>query len=279
MFLDRVPSLRERIVQTLARYGALSAQDLRREIERNYRRCSLQGIYLELTHLQEAGVIIKSQRDFELSVPWVCRMTQFADEMGDTFFNRERGSNTLPEEGEMLQVTFSQSRRADAFWMQSVLSVLAAVDDKRLFQWLPHPWHHLTHNPGVNHFEAALRRLKARDFIIVGGDTYLDRLASKGWARDVFTYSHAPGPFHAKMAEPTSVVGNFVIRTVYTVAFMNEVDRYFLSVRRAADLVAADVLALFGTRMKLTVRIEHNPEKSKRLREKFLRYFGERDET
>jgi hypothetical protein len=277
MFLETSPSLRELIVRALAHFGPLRAQDLRREIERHHRSCSLQGVYLELTHLVEAGVIVKGQRYFELSVPWVCRLTQFADDTGDTFFQRERRGNNLPEEGEVLQVTFSQVRRADAFWMQSVLSVLSANDDKRLFQWLPHPWYHLTQSSPGNDFETALRRLKAKDFVIVGGDTYLDRLATADWAPDIFTYSHAAGPFHAKMNEPGSLVGNFIIRTIYSAKFMHSVDRYFTSVKRARDIVASDVLTLFGERMKLTVRIENDPMKAKRLRGKYLRYFGERE--
>lgn len=275
MFLDSNASLRELLVIALAQRRECTADRLRVLICERHRKCSLQAVYLELGKLMQAGVVLKVKDRYELTLSWVSKLEEFACCTADDYFSRPSKLFQLPAPGKKLRLVFSDLKRCDRFWMQSMIKLLETSATKQMFQWLPHPWHQLVHGPTGGEFEKTLRRIGAKDYIIVGGDSYLDRQARKSWAGDIFVHSAAPGPFACERTDYISISGDFILTTSYPLKIVKMIDRYFCEVVSRAEVNARALAPIFASKMKIVVKLEHNPKEAEKFRRKFLRYFGE----
>lgn len=71
MLLGSFNNIDNLIVILLARKGSLSAKELFKIVNKNYKKSSIQAIYKELRKLIDEGVVWKSKDLYGLSAAWV----------------------------------------------------------------------------------------------------------------------------------------------------------------------------------------------------------------
>jgi hypothetical protein len=243
-------------------------------VAKSFRSCSLQAVYLELKHLTEAGVVIKIKDRFDLSIVWVCKLFEFSNRLSEVYFAGPSTLFAIPDVGQKVVLNFSDPKWADLFWMQCVSKLVAVSKSKQMFQWVPHPWHRLIMPRVSQEFESVFRHVQARDYIIVGGATYLDRQAFKEWPRDLYEYSAVKGPFHSDRSSYMTLIGEMILIQRYQARFIKEVDAYFDRITAASQVKGSDLFQIFGQKTPVRVTLEHNAAKAETLRRKFKRYFG-----
>jgi hypothetical protein len=274
MFIHKAGGIRDRILYAFAKRGDMTAKELHESVMRGGGACTLQAVYKELAGLEDEGIVLKVQQGYGLALPWVVSLLEFNDELSRSFHQGRFSSFQLPAIHERCSWRFSSIRRSDQFWMQVMLTLLQECAPRRMFQWLPHPWHLLFYGEGSSTFERALRYVGGRSYIIVGGETFLDRQAVATWSPEVFIHSFAPGPFERERTDYFSIVGDFVLTTSYQPRLVNEVDRYYQRITRYSQMKRSEVDELFSISSRIDVKLEHSPTKARRLMRKFSDYFG-----
>ena len=274
MFLHTERKLRENILLILSRGKRLTVRQIAGRLVQAKHDYSTSALYKELAGLQDAGVVVKVDGRFSISTAWILTLDSFVNILKNSHLQSNHLGAILPAEGERRRWTFRSIEACDRFWVELMLALLKQPQVSRLYQWLPHPWHQLLHYELGNQFEAALRALDATNYVIVGGDTYLDRRATRSWSKDVFLYSHSPGPFAKETTSYVNVVDSYVLYTTYPAVLCKEIDQVFRSVTCLADLKSYPVAAIFQKSISIKMRLENNPAKAKRLRSKFEDYFG-----
>ena len=273
MYLKQTSTLQESIIESLAARPQRTVEELRERCTRLLRPVSVQAIYKELRKLQVRGVVVKAGTRYSLTLSWVLRVLRLSDVLEKSYFIRKEGIIPIPQKGDSVRWRFSDLKRLDDFWVQAMLVLTKQSGTTAIYQWVPQPWFHLAQHQKELQFQQTAKTLGMRVFMILGGRNFLVRGFPKYWARDVYTYSLATGPFEHLRRVYLNIIGDFVLRITLDKRTAATIDQIFTTVRSVKDLRPSTIFDLFGQKASITVRLYHRPSMASSLRIRFERYF------
>lgn len=274
MLLQTDQKLEEYIVGLLAEKESATASWLHQQVMRVGRQCSLQAIYKELSKLQKVGVVVKVKNKFSLRLTWVMDLVSLTDQMYDTHLQNPPYESILPAEGEKRTWVFYDLLKMDDFWAHVTVALFRHSKMKILFEWIPHPWFYLVIHDKQIQFQKASRITGRKFHMIIGGQTYLDKLCIQYWPEDLYEYSFAESPFSGDNATYLDVIDDYVLTIKLTGKTAAAIDRLYESIRTAEDVELGRILEVLTSRTKVTLTLERNPKKASKLIRKFTDFFG-----
>lgn len=266
--------LEERALRNLARFPGATAQELHRQIIRSGTPVTLRGVFKVLSSLRRKKVVIKVGNAYSLRLSWVIELRAFTDQVLQNYRSKSLFYTLIPARGKSLTWRFPDPAMADDFWRQLALSLFDRTKKKNMFYWIKHAWFQLPSVEQELRFQEVLRSNNYKIYIIVEGDTYLDRSECKDWPHNPYIVSHAASPFQNATWGSLSVLGEYIVTLNFDAYIRNEIDAFFSRVRSARDLDLGAINRLLQLKGRCAVRLEHAPEKARKLKAKFARYFG-----
>lgn len=266
--------LEELLIRELALIQSASVLELQKRIAKRTRRYSLPGMYKALNKLRDDGVVYKEGDRFGLSLYWVLNFSHLAESLLETHVRKATHETLLPEEGEKITWRFSRLLPYDDFWIHILLVMLNGSPGSILYQWIPHPWFHLFQSDKGHSLVDALKAARYQMYNIIGGATYLDRRAAEITSPGVYEYAYPEGPFEGQMDRYYSVVENYVLTHKIDPRTVRNIENLFREATSKKELKLPQVMGLVQQPVKITLVLEHNKQKSKRLLRKFADYFG-----
>lgn len=274
MILGKQISLSEAIVAILANQENASAKELHREICRTRRPYSLVAVYKELARLQSEGILAKAADSYSLKLTWVINATGFFNQMFKFHFHRCPYKNLIPAANESFTWRFTDFSKVDDLWEQILFALFARSKQKILLSWMPHPWYHLTDDDKQGPYENAMRAMNIKIFRIIGGRTFLDRESIQHWTEPVYAVSLARSPFDGDLCHYIDVIDDYVLTIKLNDQTASLLEDLYNSVESRESLATAPQRKIFSNPVKITVKLQHNQRKARRLQKQFREFWG-----
>ncbi len=273
MLLQNRPTIEELLVKLLAKKANLSAKDLLVAINAQGFNYSLRGVYKELVKLENEGVILKSRSTYSLHLSWLTNLLSFADSAYDIYTEPKYLEQALSLGEKKVTHRFTKVRRLDLFWIQLMSALHQIYPKDPLFLWCPYQWFNLMHDYNINLFFSASDLTGTKRYQIIGGENFLNKKALEGLPKQG-VYSLRDSPFSDEMNVYYSILGDVCITVKFDQGFNSRIEELFSSVKSESDLKAYDLNAVFGPDIKGSLVIENSEIKSRRLKKKFIEFFG-----
>ena len=273
MLVSKYQKLEERVVAALAAHPLSTATTLQKEIAVLDRLYTIQAIYQELRKLIRAGVVAKFDDAYSLRFDWLLELSRFSKITYEAHTRTGQLTKIIPEKGKSVRWRFQSLNEAVLLWTQLVFALLEKSDDQILYEYLPHVWFHLVqwHDEGI--FERAIREAGFTQYVIVVGDTYLDRLFEHFFQERPGEYSFGNDPFGKHGLEYISVVGSYIVTVVINGKTQKQIETLYTSVTNSKDISISDIVTLFEKGNRVTLKVQHSEMQAKKLRRKFDRFF------
>jgi hypothetical protein len=273
MLLQKSPSIEELIVQILSKEGDLQPKGINDRIIQSGYAYSQRGIYKELKKLESEGVIFKSSKGYSLQLTWIINILNFADQAYETSTKFTPLKQILQEESLKTVYRFNNLRRMDLFWIQTLMTLHQMNPKEPLFLWCPFQWFDLVHNHATNSFYSASDITSAKRYHIIGDDSFLSRKALEALPKNGH-YSFSESPFSKEKNTYYAVIASTVITVKLDTPGTERIASLFDRVKNNQDLKKENISQIFNQKVKVSLTIENNMLKSKKLRKKFCDFFG-----
>ncbi len=273
MLLGTNQRLAELIIQCFRSSPQLSQRDIYGKITET-RKITDRAVFKELANLVDQGVLVRFKGKYAIKVTWILELLELGDELTKQALHPRSLDLQVPVPGEKLRWRFRDLRRMDTFWVQLMFVLFSISKTKQMYVWCPHFWFHLL---DLKKEFQAMRAMKAggnRHAIILGSDTYLDKLPTRYWNKSVYEWSTAIGPFEGEDRRYLDVIDDFVLTVLFSQRFVDDLQALFQRVRGDKDLRAENFRAFFDRSNNVVLTLENNPTKARRLTKKFKDYFG-----
>jgi hypothetical protein len=273
MILGTNEKLAELIIHCFRRQPQLSQREIFSQL-RTTKKVSERAVFKELAKLVEQGILVRVKGRYAVKVTWILELLELGDDLTKQSLHRKSLDIQVPEPGGRLRWKFNDLRRMDAFWVQLMFVLFSISKRKQMYVWSPHFWFHLL---DLKKELQAMRAMKTggnKHFLIIGSDSYLDKLPARYWNKHVYDWSYAVGPFEGEDRRYIDVIDDYVLTVLFTPQFVKELDALLDRVRNEHDLQKIDLNTFFNKRTMVTLTLENNPAKAKRLTKKFKEFFG-----
>ena len=145
---------------------------------------------------------------------------------------------------------------------------------KILLGWNPHPWFHLVQTKQEEQYIKSLKLAKSKLYLIVGGDSFLDRWTEKFWDKKMIEYSFGKSDFYNERSTYFNVVDDYVITVKLDPKISQAIDAIYKNTKSLNDLNLQSILLVFHQKTKSSIWLEKNPEKARKIRIKFKKFWG-----
>ena len=142
-----------------------------------------------------------------------------------------------------------------------------------MYVWSPHFWFHLLDLKKELQAMRAMHRGGNKHFLMIGSDSFVDRLPSGYWNKKVYQWSYAPGPFEKDRRHYFDVIDDYVLTVTFSEDFVARLDKLCFNIHSQRDLSSADLKSFFDAPTPATITLENNNRKANALRGKFIEYF------
>ena len=273
MLFQTKETLSEHIVRILGNQHAVSAQSIHALLKKT-RNCSIQAVYKELRKLQEGGVVVKTKKHYSLRIPWAIEFVSFANKIKRHYLEFSQLIAILPEYNKKEIWHFSNLLRLNDFWSQLLLLLIQQSKEKILYGWNPHLWFHLVQTKQEKQYIDSLHKTESKLYLVIGGDTYLDRWAEKFLDKRVLQYAFSKQLFSKKQPCYLNVIDDYVLTVKIDSETMQSIEKIYNSVHSREELDIANILEVFNGKARVSIWLENNPPKARLIRGKFSRFFG-----
>lgn len=246
-------------------------EKIKKESGKSY---SVQGLYKELRNLQKEGVVFKLGNKYSLRLPWVLDFISQSEVLSKTYVERPQLTAILPNANKKEIWHFSNLLKMNDFWSHLLLILLEQSKDKVVLGWNPHPWFHLVQTEKEEQYIKALKLAKSKLYLIVGGNTFLDKWTEKFWDEKVVKYSYGKSDFHKERSLYLNVVDDYVINIKLDSDISHAIDAIYTRTKSMNDLDLPSILSIFNQKTDASIWLEKNPEKAKKIRNKFRKFWG-----
>lgn len=273
MLFHTQETLSEHMVKILGDQHAISAQRIHALLKKT-RKCSIQAVYKELRNLQEGGVAVKIKKRYSLRIPWAIAFVSFAKKIERQYLESSQLIAILPEHNQKAIWHFSHLLRLNDFWSQLLLLLIQQSKEKILCGWNPHTWFHLAQTKQEKQYIDSLKKTKSKLYLVIGGDTYLDKWAEKFFDKRVVEYAFGKQLFSKKQPRYLNIIDDYVLTVRIDSKTAQSIDKIYNSIHSGEELNIARILEVFQNKITASIWLENNPKKAQFLREKFNRFFG-----
>ncbi len=143
-----------------------------------------------------------------------------------------------------------------------------------MFVWVPHFWFDLVHYHKDLEAQEAMKIAGNRMYMILGGRSFLDRLPTRYWNKQVYEWSYAPGPFEAQRSWYFDVIDDFILNIHLDAVTTARIGELFSKVKSKADLGLIREFEDIKSKARVRMQLEHSVVKARRLRRRCCEYFG-----
>lgn len=278
MLLQPYERLEESIVRLLANGGERSARELHSDlcIAPFSKRCSLKAVYKALGALEIQGVVFKYRTNYSLKLTWILSLADLVDKMKASY-SPGNVARELLRSGPKQRWKFSSLAQLNGFWTQVILAMIETSTSKLVFDWVPHPWFYLAEPSVERQFMRVVAAQNAAFYRIVGGRSALDREPAAYWSQLPGVTSYSPGPFDGENDTYRVVAGSFVNIVKLDARLTKRLEELYAPDATATSIAVADVYSVMHCGAKISMTLEDNPAKAKRLTRVFCDYFGIRE--
>ena len=273
MLLEKKPSLEELIVYELAAQPALTAKFIHQAINAKRHDYTLRAVYKELTKLVASEIVYKVKKEYRLRLTWLVNLNALIDNAYEVYTSPDHLSSLLLKDKGKSTLHFSNLRKLDLYWIQLMMALIKLYEDEYMFLWCPYQWFHLVHDYSATQLYRAEDLAGGKRYHIFGSDSYLAKLALKTFPKDA-VYSFAKSPFDDEKAVYYTLMGDHVITVKLDQKITNKIADLFDSVSCEEDIDSKEMANVFASKVKATTIIELNPLKARKLKKKFIDYFG-----
>jgi hypothetical protein len=278
MLLPHPRSLREKILHILAASPLQTAPELLRRLGGRGALVTKQGLYKELRVLLRDSVVIKYQRAYTLSLPWILNFSQFSDRMFDTYLGQSTLSAFLPEGKVKARWTFRNLAMLNDFWVELIFCALKESPRQIFFNWLPHPWFILLQSMRSQTFNQGMLTGNYEPKTILGHQGALDQeyaqRQSRNNPREIISF--AESPFHGQDNLYFELIGEYLIVGKLHPRVVALIERYFSSTERSFEgpWIQAASAELRANRDVCTLQIEKGTPLAKKIARQMHEFWG-----
>ncbi len=141
MLLGLNSELENMIILTLSQAGTMPADKILSTIQQRGKTTTLQGLYRVLKKLQQERIITKEKHNFSLRLPWVIELGQFVEQLEQTYFDSTHLAKLLPSSTSEKRIwRFNNLLKMVEAWMQLIMAMAKASEEKTMFTAAPHQW-------------------------------------------------------------------------------------------------------------------------------------------
>ena len=273
MFNTLEEKLSETIIGLLAKEANLTAPQLLQEVKRQGKIFGLRAMYKELKNLQRQGVVVHFRRRYSLLIPWTLDFLKVAESMSDTYLESVALAS-LPKVGQKLSYRFDNLYSLNDFWSQLITFVITRSNKKVIYGWAPHNWYNLVKSDNEQQYIDSLRTAKVKQYLIIGGKTYLDKFAEKFWTKANVELSTAASPFHSQQSVYFDAIGSYVISLKLDHKMTAEIERLYQTTSSLDGMDLPAIISVFHQKTRAILTLEHNTAKARKIKGRFSRYFG-----
>jgi hypothetical protein len=273
MWYDSSPRLRDRIIALFSNGMTYTAQELTTQFKQAPYSFSASAIYKELSLLVESGAVLRINRRYRLSVPWLYDMIAYWENALASMEKNLSLHDLLPEPHTRHIIRVKEHKQADRLWSQIISAIIATGGEPVTYQALEHRWWPLLHRDLGRQYRQVMKAKQITSFCVIAGNTYLDREFVRLFPQKPSRCVVSPR-FSKDMPPFLTVCGDYIIRSRYPDVFRQELDQYFRSIKSVREIAYADIQHLFRSTGIITCIVEHNPRKAARLIRKFREMFS-----
>jgi hypothetical protein len=197
-----------------------------------------------------------------------------AASMTSAYVERPQLPALLPDENKKEIWHFTDLLKMNDFWSHILLILVQQSKNKVLLGYNPHPWFHLAQTKQEKQYIQALERTNSKLYLIIGGDTCLDKWTEKFWNKKIVSHSFAQSDFHDERATYLNVVDDYIVTIKIDPKTAHAIDDIYANTKFMDDLDLQSVLRIFQQKTKCSVWLEKNPDKAKKIKTKFKKYWG-----
>ena len=274
MLYSSQEKLDEILVDLLSKKSGCSGPELLKDLAKQGFIFTKQALYKELRKLQKLGVVVKAEGKFSLSVSWVLHIAAFMQRLESNYLKSGHISYLMPLEGQKTSWTFPELRILDFFWVHLIISLFRESQSKLMYQWLPHPWFDLIHPQLEPHFQESMSIVQGKIFMMIGGDTFLDRSYSKNLPKKFCEASHSEGPFESERSNYFQIIADYVLTVKLDKKSTQAIEDLYDTTLSPKDIDIKKIVSIFTRKSRSRIVLENSPKKAKRLARKFDQYFG-----
>jgi len=271
MLFQPEEKIEEICVQLLGHRPGQNAKEIHEQISFP---CTLQSVYKELNKLALQGILVRKKRKYYLQAYWLMKLHSMANDFYARFLDQPQIEAFLPPEKKTYRWKFKSLIETDDFWGHLLVLLLKETDSKVLFEFVSHPWFELIHHHKENLFRETLRNLNKKIYMALGDDSYLTHRCLKHWSSDICTFATAPGPFDPGEGRIVDVMGTYILEVQLPIVLQNQIARLFETTNTSAKIEPGEILEIFRKKSNINVSIRNDAARAKRLRKKFIDYFG-----
>jgi hypothetical protein len=266
--------LSEHLLHLISERPGLSAAEIISAFKSRGKTYSRSGIFKELGALQKRGIIVKKISSYNLSLSWALSANEKAQKFLNSCLRKSYLQQFVPAPGGNVKWKFSSFIVLNEFWNQVILSLFEASQQSLMYEWNPHSWYALLQPETEIRLRRAIGFLDRRVKIIIGGDSYLDRIVTDIHGSEVYTYSFANSPFSKFNLEHIGLVGDYVLKIKLLPETCRMMMKLYQECRNAGDVSVPQLISFLTSPTKLKLSVEHNTAKAQRLRAQFERFWG-----
>lgn len=272
MLLGTRPNVKEILIHCFRISSCLSANEIYEWVAK-VRKVSKRTVLKELANLIQEGVLIKLKERYLVKSTWIFDLMHLAEDLRNKQQNRDNLLFQLPGINEKKTWKLFSVRRLDAFWEHIIFILYKLSRQRTMYVWVPHYWFHLIDFRKEQQIFRAMHIDSNKRFYLIGGDTFIDRMPEKFWDRGIYRWVHNPIGFRGNPRIWYCVIDDYILSGTFTKSFTHECDSMCKAVQSEDELNFRDVQKLVDRRTTITVTLERNSKKARRLTEQFLPYF------
>lgn len=264
-------TISELIIHSL-RKGPIATPDLLAAV-RKKREVTKQGFYAALRELKEKEVVLLYRHTVSLNTAWIGRMQETVSSIAHAYLSPSYLPDILSlQEKESISFTFSNSRTLDSFWGHAQSLLLRHTPaTEAIYSYDPHYWFYLARKKTEEKLIQDIERSGRQFFMMVGGDTELDRLVHRRFSGDKLQY-------HRKkiFTDPSyyvSAIGDYLIEVTLDSQISSRVEEIYKSKTPFQTGVESSLFPLLELKSRNKIRIVRNKSRAQALKKKFAPYF------
>lgn len=276
MLLGREERLADLILRLFGTEPSCTAKALHQEINKRHRSCSLVAIYKELNKLVRLGILIKVKDRYTVSLSWTLDLLRYTDSLFQNSLRPTAVSALIPLKGEKRSWTFSHLIRMDEFWVQLLFALFEISETRTMYEWVPRLWFPLVDMTRDLQHLRAMQTAQNKFYLVVGGDSYLDKRPLQYWDSEVYIVSHAESSFQHERSRYYCLIDDYILTVAVSKKVAEGIDEIFERVKSEDDLHLQEIYRFFNQPTKTTITLEQNAAKAKSLTRKFKDFWGHR---
>jgi hypothetical protein len=144
----------------------------------------------------------------------------------------------------------------------------------KMFTWAPHPWFHLVHDTQEVHFQKLLRGRNRRMYLIIGGDTFLDKAFIDYCSPEVYTVAFGRKLIDFVKDLYISVIGDYVLKIAFTTPLTREIDKLYEEIDSYRKVRPGRIVELLAKKWRIRVKLSRSRRQAKRISSKLEDFFA-----